>query len=232
MRIILTSFHFFRSVITKWCAALRRRIFEIDCSPIIHSIDHRKNLHESDSCIICITPVLDTIWVGTAAGHILIFSADEPKLLTWFHPFGEVRTLSTCIGPGPCGTEQCLVFSTGKGLRDDGLGTRDPVVCPLTSDRVHQVPDDLSTKMQAEQSRPKTRRKSSSLSRNKSDSIFYIEGDVVDAFNRLKFKCSMLVWEAVPASVLARMEAKSGRVPVVVHYQRGSTYECSAEDEY
>ncbi|KAK3715077.1 hypothetical protein QZH41_012136, partial [Actinostola sp. cb2023] len=216
-----------RSVLTKWCAELRQRIFEIDCALIIGAIDHTTMLLESDACILCIVSILDTIWVGTAGGHILIFSADEPRLLTWFHPFGEVRTLSVCIGPGPCGTEQCLVISTGKNLRHDGLGTRNPVVCPLTAERVRHVPDELSSRIQVQETRSRSHRRSSSGSKQKAGHI--LEKEEVDAATQaLMFKCSMLVWEAVPANVLARMEAKSGRVPIVAHYQRESSCEFSS----
>ena len=73
-----------------------------------------------------------SIWVGIANGHIMIFDSETEHLLTWFHPFDETRSLTVINSPGPCGTEQGYVISTGKGLRPDGLGP----VCELLAERV------------------------------------------------------------------------------------------------
>lgn len=196
-----------RSVLTKWCVEKRQTLSSLDCAPLIQAISNSSSLHESDTCIVCILPVLDTIWLGTAGGYILIFSSEDLRLLTWFHPFGEVRTLSYCVGPGPCGTEQCFVISTGKSVRAEGFGTSNPVVCPLTPERLREVPDEISHKMAIKE--PTRSRRRSSESR----STFY---QPLGSEMGLMFKCSMLVWEAFPANVFERMEAKSGRCPLVI----------------
>ena len=65
---------------------------------------------EQDMVITAMTPVLDTIWVGMATGHILVFHHQE--LLMWFHPYHKhVSVLLCCPSEGG----QAMVVSGGKG---------------------------------------------------------------------------------------------------------------------
>ena len=59
----------------------------------------------------------DSILVGIASGHIMIFDSETGHLLTWFHPFDNTRSLTLINSPGSSGTEQGYVISTGKGLK-------------------------------------------------------------------------------------------------------------------
>ena len=68
--------------------------------------------------ITAMTPVLDTVWVGMASGHILIFHKDQ--LLSWFHLFEDYVHFLTCIPPsslGHSGAGKCMVASGGKNVK-------------------------------------------------------------------------------------------------------------------
>jgi hypothetical protein len=67
--------------------------------------------------ITAMTPALDTVWVGMASGHILIFHKDQ--LLTWFHLFADYVHFLTCIPPSldPSGAGKCMVASGGKNVK-------------------------------------------------------------------------------------------------------------------
>ena len=208
-----------RTTLTKWNTDSRQKMMSVDCAPIIRSLGSQcPGLSGADweAVITCVLPTPDTVWVGTGSGHILIFSSDAPRMLTWFYPYKEVRTLSMCIGPGPCKSEQCIVISTGKEIRSDGLGACGSVVCPLTSDRVTEIADEAPILRKAsEESRTNQKQKHSSTS---SRYKFYVpqETSVTDnesssAELRQQYKCAMLVWEVVSATVFARIESKSGR---------------------
>lgn len=206
-----------RTTLTKWNADSRQKIMSVNCEPIIRDLGCQcagLTGSEWEAVITCVLPTYDTVWVGTGSGHILIFSSVAPRLLTWFYPYKEVRTLSMCIGPGPCNTEQCFVISTGKELRSDGLSACGKVVCPLTSDRVTEIPDQFHTvRKPSDESRKNDKQKDS-----KSSYKFYVSQDssTTDSETREQYKCAMLVWEVVSATVFARIENKSGRNRVVL----------------
>ncbi|XP_068716726.1 leucine-rich repeat serine/threonine-protein kinase 2-like isoform X1 [Montipora capricornis] len=133
-----------RSVLGKWDVTGIKKHYSVDCASILRTLyDTSTEIFLEDNtnalaCITCVEPTQDTLWVGTASGHVLIFDAFTGHLVTWFHSYDETRTLTLIHGPGPCGTEQNYVISTGKGLRPEGLGTKD--VCVLSAERVRQPP--------------------------------------------------------------------------------------------
>ena len=70
---------------------------------------------DQDLLITAMTPALDTVWVGMASGHIMVFH--EEDLLSWFHPYeGYVRFLTCIPSAGPCEMEKAIVASGGKGF--------------------------------------------------------------------------------------------------------------------
>ena len=74
------------------------------------------DIKDPDLLMTAMTPALDTVWVGMASGHIMMFHKDE--LLAWFHPYdGYVRFLTCIQSSGPCEMEKAIVVSGGKGFR-------------------------------------------------------------------------------------------------------------------
>jgi len=64
---------------------------------------------------------LDTVWIGLASGHIIVFGMNPPgEVLTYFRPYHSyVRFLSSTNFPGPCGKEECMMLSGGKMYQPD-----------------------------------------------------------------------------------------------------------------
>ena len=147
--------------------------------------------------------------MGIANGHIMIFDSETGHLLTWFHPFDETRSLTLINSPGPCGTEQVYVISTGKGLRQDGLGP----VCELSAERVTEILREDTNRKVSEPERKKTHRRNSTgrKLRTPTPPIDEQENDAVDANPTLRAKCSMMMWELLSKNGFSRVEAKSGR---------------------
>lgn len=199
-----------RSVLSKWDVNGIHNHFSVDCASILQSLtaDSTQTLLKESSdavaCIMCVEPTRDAIWVGTASGHILIFDAVTGQLLTWFHTFDETRSLTLMYGPGPCGTEQNYVISTGKGLRPEGLGVRG--VCVLSAERVREPPKEVPSRRASE-----PRRKISSGRKLRSPTPPCDEPDAGDTNTALPPKCAMIMWEAVSKGCFSRIEAKSGR---------------------
>lgn len=204
-----------RSVLSKWDAETRQNHFSIDCAAILRSLsaeseaESRKHRDDAAACITCVEPTHDTLWLGIASGHIMIFDSETGHLLTWFHPFDETRSLTLINSPGPCGTEQGYVISTGKGLRPEGLGG----VCVLSVERVQEPPEEITNRKVGEPERRKTHGRTLSGRKLKSPtpSLDEQENDAVDANPTSRPKCFMIMWELVSKSCFARIEAKSGR---------------------
>lgn len=201
-----------RSVLSKWDVNSIQNHFSIDCAEILQSqsqtTDSRETLPKGDgdaiACITCVEPTPDTVWLGTASGHILIFDAVAAQILTWFHPFDETRSLSLIQGPGPCGTEQNYVISTGKGLRPEGLGEKG--VCVLSAERVREPPNEDTIRKVSE-----TKGKFSVGRKLGSPTPPLDEPIAPDTTVTQPRKCVMIMWEAVSKTCFARIEAKSGR---------------------
>ena len=69
----------------------------------------------SDYDIIVLTPALDTVFVGMATGHIMVFHEQLVMMIT--RPYTEyVRFLCPILSEGPCQTEKCMVLSGAKGF--------------------------------------------------------------------------------------------------------------------
>ena len=164
------------------------------------------------ACITCVEPTRDAVWVGTSSGQILIFDSDTGHLLTWFHTFDETRSLTLMHGPGPCGTEQNYVISTGKGLRPEGLGTRS--VCVLSAERVREPPVEISARKISE---PK--QKIGKQNQRSPTPPCVDKPDAAEADPCLPPRCVMILWESVSKSCFSRIEAKSGRqrFPIVAN---------------
>ena len=139
----------------------------------------------------------------------MIFDSETGLLLTWFRPFDETRSLTVINSPGPCGTEQGYVVSTGKGLRPDGLGP----VCELSAERVTEIPREDTNRKVSEPERKKIHRRNSTgrKLRTPTPPIDEQENDTVDANPTLRPKCTMMMWELLSKNGCARVEAKSGR---------------------
>ena len=105
------SAHFGSTIVTAWDAHRKVGKFDVDVKRYLEIISPTSPHH--DTFITTITPALDTVWVGIATGHILVFHDEE--LLTWYHPYNDYICFLSCIpGSGPTTTESCMVVSGGK----------------------------------------------------------------------------------------------------------------------
>lgn len=108
------SAHIGGNILSAWDATHKVHRFDID------TVDHMKdidpNIRDSDIVITAMMPALDTVWVGMASGHILVFA--EQEMLTWYHPYnGFVRFITTIPCAGPCDKEECMVVTGAKNFR-------------------------------------------------------------------------------------------------------------------
>ena len=107
---IVWSAHIDGVILSAWDAHNKSHMYDVDTGK------HLKRIGTDceDPVITAMTSALDTVWVGMASGHIMVFHEDE--LLSWFHPYEEYVRFLTCIpSSGPCGLEEAMVASGGKG---------------------------------------------------------------------------------------------------------------------
>lgn len=101
------------SLLSAWSAEEKRCLSVVNVKSILLDIyqDDGQNV-----AISAMAPALDTVWVGTSSGHILVLKVNEPLL--WFHPCKEYISCLECITqPGLSQTEEAMVVSGSKGLR-------------------------------------------------------------------------------------------------------------------
>ena len=109
---VVWSAHLGGVTLSAWDALDRVHKFDINIAKCLKV----KMVLEQDCVITAMTPALDTVWVGTASGHMLVFHDED--LLMWYHPYSKyVRFLSCVNCSGPCGTEECKVVSGGNGFK-------------------------------------------------------------------------------------------------------------------
>ena len=79
---------------------------------------------DSVTLISAMTPALDTIWVGMESGLIMVFSLENPRLLTFFQPYNSYIRFLYCVkGPGVCGSEEYIILCGGKHFHQESDGS-------------------------------------------------------------------------------------------------------------
>ena len=113
-RNIIWSAHLGEVTLSAWDAHNKYHMYDIDTGKHLKRIADTTN--DADSIMTAMTLALNTVWVGMATGHIMIFH--ETELLSWFHPYEDYVRFLTCVpSSGPCGMEKAMVASGGKQFR-------------------------------------------------------------------------------------------------------------------
>ena len=108
---IVWSAHLGGVIVSAWDAHNKCHIYDIDTGRHLKRIAN--TVCDEDNIMTAMTPALDTVWVGMATGHIMVFHGQE--LLSWFHPYKGCINFLTCIrSVGPCEMEKGMVVSGGK----------------------------------------------------------------------------------------------------------------------
>ena len=111
---IVWSAHLGGVILSAWDVHNRCHMFDVDTGRYIKRISDA--IGDADNIMTAMTLALDTVWVGMATGHIVVFQKEE--LLAWFHPYkGYVRFLTCIPSAGPCEMEKAMVASGGKQFR-------------------------------------------------------------------------------------------------------------------
>ena len=105
-------------IISAWNAHEHTHITDIDVGILA---EERCHIDSRDKIITAMCTALDTVWIGLASGHIMVFGMNPPgELLTFFRPYNSyVRFLSASKYPGPCQKEECMMLCGGKMYRPD-----------------------------------------------------------------------------------------------------------------
>ena len=108
---IVWSAHLGGVTLSAWNVYNRCHMYDIDTGRHLKGI--ADTINDADNVMTAMTPALDTIWVGMATGHIMIFHKEE--LLSWFHPYeGRLQFLTCISSAGPCEMEKAMVASGGN----------------------------------------------------------------------------------------------------------------------
>ena len=105
-------------VISAWNARQRTHITDVDIGILA---EERCHIEARDKIMTAMCTALDTVWIGLANGHIMVFGMNPPgELLTYFRPYNSfIRFLSSSKYPGPCQKEECMMLCGGKMYRPD-----------------------------------------------------------------------------------------------------------------
>ena len=133
---IIWSAHLGGWILSGWDAYNKCHVYDVDTAKHLKRIS--PDTKDLDLLITAMTPALDTVWVGMASGHIMVFHEDE--LLAWFHPYSDYVRFLTCIpSSGPCEMENAIVASGGKGFQPlvEGFdqSTTEKNEAPFTNDQ-------------------------------------------------------------------------------------------------
>ena len=198
------------SIVTGWDVAERQKLCEIDCKSVLSRISSQdKPLDPVEVTITCVLPALDTVWIGTGGGMLLILDAQSGELITSMQLFDDhVRTLTLVPGPGPCSTEKCYVVVSGKNLQETALSRGQKVVCRLDQEVIKEAPGvQTPTKVL---DKTKRKAKKTTFYRAKSPESDSQKPDVEDGgVNSPRNGGLLLFFEVLPANVLRRVEARS-----------------------
>ena len=129
---IVWSAHLGGSVISAWNAEEETHMYDINASQALLDVETGCNY---DAIMTCMTPALDTVWVGMATGHILVFH--NADLLHYVRPYKEyIRFLVHIPCEGPTHKEKCMVVSGAKCFQS--LVQEFPTQLPASEDEKGQ----------------------------------------------------------------------------------------------
>ena len=113
------SAHLGGVIMSSWDAHQCVHLCDVDVGVIAEEKCHVGD--PRDQIITAMCTGLDTVWIGLASGHIIVFGMNPPgEMLTYFRPYHSfVRFLSSANCPGPCGKEECMMLSGGKFYQPD-----------------------------------------------------------------------------------------------------------------
>ena len=113
------SAHLGGVIMSLWDAHQRVHLCDVDVDVIAEEKCHVGD--PRDQIITAMCTGLDTVWIGLASGHIIVFGMNPPgEVLTYFRPYHSyVRFLSAINYPGPCEKEKCMMLSGGKMYQPD-----------------------------------------------------------------------------------------------------------------
>lgn len=193
------------SIVSGWDVTGRRELSKIDCEPAVRRVSSvDKPLSPNERCVTSVVAALDTVWVGTGGGMLLIFHASSGELITWMNLFDDrVRTLTLVSEPGPYSSDRCYVIASGENLLKAALSCDGEVVCPLVPE-VTIKPRSRTLPIGRKNTLDKLRRR---FSRHKPRALDNSEFNSVSSTD----DSSLLLLEVLPAELLRRIEAKSPR---------------------
>ena len=113
------SAHLGSVIMSVWNTSQRMHMSDVDVGACAEEKCHIGNPQDRIMTAIC--TALDTVWIGLASGHIMVFGMNPPgELLTYFKPYNSyVRFLSASKYPGPCQKEECMMLCGGKMYQPD-----------------------------------------------------------------------------------------------------------------
>ena len=113
------SAHLGGVVLSAWNTHLRTHMCDVDVS--ILGKERLYTKYPQDCIMTAMCTALDTVWIGLANGHIMIFGMNPPgELLTFFRPYNSfICFLSASKYPGPCQKEECMMLCGGNMYRPD-----------------------------------------------------------------------------------------------------------------
>ena len=193
------------SIVTAWNVNERQKTIEIDCKSFLPSSEY----NSLETAVTCVLPVLDTVWIGTGGGKLLIVDVTSGELITSLKLFDDhVRTLTLIPGPGPCGTEECYVAVSGRKIQEFALSRekRGKHVCRLNNDVIVPAPEVRTTPVKNADRRSRISR--SPFGKSRMGQSEASKSDVEDAGLDYARGSVLVFFEALPAEVLRRTESK------------------------
>lgn len=108
------------SSISAWNVKQKNHMFDVNVEELLIAATRND---DAEVVISAMTLALDTVWVGTTSGHILVIH--DRELVLWFQPYSSYVSFLECIhSKGPCQTEEAMVVSGAKGWRTPALKNR------------------------------------------------------------------------------------------------------------
>ena len=112
---IIWSAHLGGTILSAFDAHDETHLYDINIQDEFIRLKGKGIFSDYDIIVTALTPALDTVFVGMATGHIMVFHEQLVMMIT--RPYTEyVRFLCPILSEGPCQTEKCMVLSGAKGF--------------------------------------------------------------------------------------------------------------------